>query len=404
MGTMKTEHFSVDAVILGGGAAGLWLLDDLVRKNYNAVLVESKALGSGQTVAAQGIIHGGFKYSLKGILTPSARRVSEMPKYWRDCLDGNAVPDLSGVRRRADFCHLWTTDSLTSSVGMMGASLSLSVRPIKLALAEVPECLSGCRSAVYRLDEPVIDPESFVETLAGFHPHRIFQVDAANGIQFTTASTGQIESVSLTHRSVDRSRTFRPTITVFAAGLGNVDLRRQVGLPVTLMQRRSVQVIVARGDLPAVNGHCIDGAATRLTITSDTDQGRTLWQIGGTISEDGVSMEPTDLVKFAKKEIGEVLPGIELKQVQWMTYRVDKAEATTKGGARPDDATVFLEGNVITAWPTKLALVPRLTDLICARLSPPSPPSRELPTVSDWPRPPVAQPPWKETDQWYTDN
>ena len=170
------------------------------------------------------------------------------------------------------------------------------------------------------------------------------------------------------------------------------------------MQRRGVQVIVARGELPVINGHCIDGGATRLTITSDKDQGRIIWQIGGKISEDGVAMAPAELVKFTKKELREVLPGIDLTGVQWMTYRVDKAEATTKGGARPDDAMVFLEGNVITAWPTKLALVPRLTDLICAKLSPPAQHLGELPTSLDWPQPAVAKPPWKDTDQWYTDN
>ena len=55
-----------DVVIFGGGVAGLWLLDELVRRGRDALLLESSRLGTGQSIAAQGIIHGGLKYSLAG--------------------------------------------------------------------------------------------------------------------------------------------------------------------------------------------------------------------------------------------------------------------------------------------------------------------------------------------------
>ena len=79
-----------DAVIFGGGIAGLWLLDELRRGGYSAVLLESRALGSGQTVASQGIIHGGLKYTLSGMLTKSAANISEMPGLWRECFAGQS--------------------------------------------------------------------------------------------------------------------------------------------------------------------------------------------------------------------------------------------------------------------------------------------------------------------------
>ena len=44
----------LDVVIFGGGAAGLWLLDELVRAGYEALLLEAGALGAGQTIASQG--------------------------------------------------------------------------------------------------------------------------------------------------------------------------------------------------------------------------------------------------------------------------------------------------------------------------------------------------------------
>src|SRR5207237_9669501 len=103
-------HFPVgevtcDIVIFGGGAAGLWLLDELVRDGYAVLLLEAHALGNGQTIASQGIIHGGLKYSLDGLLSDSAAAIRDMPQIWRDALAGRRPPDLRGTRIRAAHCH-----------------------------------------------------------------------------------------------------------------------------------------------------------------------------------------------------------------------------------------------------------------------------------------------------------
>ena len=97
----------LDALIIGGGGAGLWLLDEMVRAGLAVLLLEREALGAGQTVSSQGIVHGGIKYTLSGSLTESARAIREMPGLWRACLDGSRQPDLSTVRVLADRCHLW---------------------------------------------------------------------------------------------------------------------------------------------------------------------------------------------------------------------------------------------------------------------------------------------------------
>ena len=80
---MSSLH-RVDVLILGGGGAGLWLLDDLHRQGYSAALVEASSLGSGQTIASQGIIHGGLKYALNGKAAGSAAKaIRDMPLRWR---------------------------------------------------------------------------------------------------------------------------------------------------------------------------------------------------------------------------------------------------------------------------------------------------------------------------------
>jgi hypothetical protein len=60
---------------------------------------------------------------------------------------------------------------------------------------------------------------------------------------------------------------------------------------------------------------------------------------------------------------------------------------------------VLAEGNVYTAWPTKLALVPQLADKLCSLLvADRAAPRPQLPAA--WPRPLVASAPWETCATW----
>ena len=61
-------------LITGAGIAGLWTLRRLLSAGYDAFLLEESAIGSGQTLGAQGILHGGVKYGLDG----SSRAIADM--------------------------------------------------------------------------------------------------------------------------------------------------------------------------------------------------------------------------------------------------------------------------------------------------------------------------------------
>ncbi|MFN7609893.1 MAG: FAD-dependent oxidoreductase, partial [bacterium] len=52
-----------DVVLIGGGIAGLWLANVLQQKGYTVALLEENTLGGEQTLASQGMIHGGQKYT-----------------------------------------------------------------------------------------------------------------------------------------------------------------------------------------------------------------------------------------------------------------------------------------------------------------------------------------------------
>ena len=61
---MSKSTLKPDILILGGGIAGLWLINRLNAAGYQCLLLESHTLGGDQTLASQGIIHGWLKYAL----------------------------------------------------------------------------------------------------------------------------------------------------------------------------------------------------------------------------------------------------------------------------------------------------------------------------------------------------
>ena len=88
----------LDAVIFGGGAAGLWLLDRLSRDGHHVVLHESRGLGAGDTVGSQAILHVGRTSITSGLANRAVRPLRELPTLWRDALLGRIAPNLTRTR------------------------------------------------------------------------------------------------------------------------------------------------------------------------------------------------------------------------------------------------------------------------------------------------------------------
>ena len=66
-------------IIVGGGISGLWLAAELKARNIPCCVIEKNALGQGQTLASQGMIHGGTKYALDGLLTKAPMKLAQCP-------------------------------------------------------------------------------------------------------------------------------------------------------------------------------------------------------------------------------------------------------------------------------------------------------------------------------------
>ncbi|QDU06684.1 FAD-dependent oxidoreductase [Gimesia aquarii] len=400
----------VDLIIFGGGVAGLWTLNEASRRGYRCILLEAFELGSGQTIASQGIIHGGLKYTLQGMMTGSAHGIREMPLIWRNALKGEAQPDLSDTEIRSHHCYLWRTDSVSSRLGMFGAKMGLRVAPQKLSAEETPELLAQCPGSIAVMEEQVISPQSLVANLSATLRDQMIKYDPEQ-LSFHLDEDKQISSIQIPDPDGD-PLTIETAAVLLTAGRGNEPLRtlarQQPGSENPVMQKRPLHMTLVRGALPQFNGHCVDGAKTRITITSDTDsQGRTVWQLGGQVSETGVKLNRLELIQHAARELSASIPGINLSGLEWNTYSVDRAEGATKSGLRPETPQILKEGNLLTAWPTKLALAPRLATDIFQHLDE----MNVKPTLEDspWkesfsalPRPLVAQPLWETAENWVT--
>jgi hypothetical protein len=251
------------------------------------------------------------------------------------------------------------------------------------------------------VNEQVIDPASLLECMRARLSDRLLLLDRES-IEFERGEAG-IEAIRLVAKDTDQ--ILRPKIVALTAGAGNGPLRERAGLDPDAMQLRPLHMILARGELPELNGHCVDGAKTRVTITSDTIAGnRRIWQLGGQVAEDGVTMNSVETIAHAKRELEAVLPGVDFSETEWATYRTDRAEARTEDGSRPEGVQVRQDGNVITGWPTKLVLFPLLASEIMSHLDGPAGLESPVRRLRIFPKPSVALPPWENRERWLSSN
>ena len=397
---MSTRNrIRVDVAIVGGGVAGLWLLNVLRTRGYSAVLVERSAFGDGQTICSQGMIHGGLKYALGGSFTTAAEAIAAMPQRWRKNLAGDGDVDLRGVEVLSDRYYLWTAnDSTLGQLGVFLASKLLRGRAKRLERPEFPEPFADTafNGAVYELDELVIDAASLLGHLAETHRAYTLCGDVGRD-QLIRNDDGTLDSIRLPHAEIVAKRY------VLSAGAGNegiiADLAASATTRFPSMQRRPLhQVIVRAPRLPPLYAHCIDQLANtepRLTITSHVDaRGERVWYVGGHLATGGIDRNGDAQARFARNELTECLPWIDLSNARYESLHVDRVEPAQPGGRRPDEAFVQTVANVLICWPTKLTLAPDLGDKVLAALAHPPSLQPATPVSSNAAAPGVATPPW----------
>ena len=132
------------------------------------LLIESGRLGGGQTLASQGLIHGGLKYALSGLPSPASEAISAMPERWRACLEGRGEMGLTGLEPLSRHYYLFAAESGLGPLAAFLASKLLHGRALPLQAQDFPPFLPPdyFRGKVYRLDDFVLDPRQLTERLA----------------------------------------------------------------------------------------------------------------------------------------------------------------------------------------------------------------------------------------------
>ncbi|KPY18991.1 Oxidoreductase, FAD-binding [Pseudomonas syringae pv. tomato] len=383
---------STDVLIVGAGVAGLWLNARLRRQGFSTVLVESASLGGGQSLKSQGIIHGGAKYALHGALSGASEAIADMPRRWREALDGKGELDLSGVRLLSEAHYLWSPGTIAGNLTSFFASKAVRGRVDQVKGEQLPPALQNpkFKGKVYRLAELVVDVPSLIKRLAELAEDSLLAGQKIEPLY---------EADELIGLRVD-GRDIHAQRIVLSAGGGTADLLNALGVSQPQMQRRPLHMVLVKGPtLKPLFAHCLGGGPKpRITVTTHpAADGQCVWYLGGDLAEaDGVAREPDAQIAVARKELEALLPWVDLSQAQWATLRVDRAEPAQSGLVRPDNAFLDSQRRLMVGWPTKLALAPDFADRVLSHLSKDGiHPTPQAPLV-DVPRPPLAIPVWDE--------
>lgn len=386
-----SDPIHTDIAIVGGGICGLWILNVLRSRGYRALLLEKNALGQGQTIASQGMIHGGIKYTLEGFATESFDTIADMPALWRGCLAGEGPVDLTRVDLLSDDYYLFSDGRLTSRLATFFGSKSLRGRIAPVKRQDYPPAFAdkGFRGSLYQLQDMVIDTASLLAALRDNQAAYIFRTD----VDLVT-DDGEPYLV------LDDDQRLAARRYILAAGAGNEGILSGSGMGGVSMQRRPLhQVIVKSPKLPSVYAHAISlesGAKPRVTITTHpAADGDNVWYLGGGLAESGVTRASDDQIAVAARELESLFPWIDLADGQWATLRIDRAEPAQPEQTRPEHPFAkAIDDKVVVCWPTKLTLAPMLTAQLLPLLGDAVDPGEEI--LPDLPSPKVARAPWED--------
>jgi glycerol-3-phosphate dehydrogenase len=390
-------HARKDIVILGGGIAGLWLLARLRNAGYAAVLLESTALGHGQSIASQGMIHGGMKYALGGMLTGASEAIADMPAHWQRCLRGEGDVDLRGTITLSDAYYLWPQNNLRSRLNAFLGSKAVRGKVGEVPEAEWPAFFRGhIKGPLYRLQDLVLDVPSLVATLAERCRPYIHHIEwAATRLEHDAA--GRITQLVLANGLQLGARCF-----VSTAGEGTTALLDQLQPAGIAMQTRPLQMVVVKHRfMHPLYAHCVSAqlsATPELTVTTHPCRdGHSAWYLGGELAERGASLSQAEQVVASKAKVAELFPWCDFRTASWHSFFINRAEAAQPGGKRPDGPSVLRHQNLLYCWPTKLTLAPNLANTVLAMLQADgiTPTQGADAPLTGLPFPALADPPWE---------
>jgi glycerol-3-phosphate dehydrogenase len=391
---MRQKKVFVDVAIFGGGIAGLWLLTRLRKSGLAAVLFESNTLGGGQTGQSQGIIHGGLKYALQGVMTKEARGMADMPARFQACLSGHGEIDLSRVPILSPSHYLWAPNQFAAKMTGFFASKSLSGQVSSVDYQHYPALFQhpAFKGGLYALDEVVLDIPQLVSELVQLNQDVIFKIEPF--------SINNRLSEAVTVYQAGKALDIVAKQYIFAAGSGNEALIKQWPETIVSMQRRPLQMVLVKTPFShPLYAHCLAlGPRPRLTVTTHYRQdGSLVWYLGGALAEDGVSRREDEQIIAAKKELETLFPWLNFTEAHFKTVRIDRAEPKQVSGLKPEGSYMKAIHNQVIVWPTKLTLAPQLADQVLAHFQKINltPVWNDIDELRSWSKPLLATPIWE---------
>ncbi len=358
------DAYHCNVVVVGGGIAGLWTANRLIRKGCSVVVLESNALGGGQTLASQGILHGGVKYGIDGANRDIALRLRELPPRWLACLEDRGEVALGKVRVLAREQHLWSRDRFLGGFASAMARKAMQGDVEEVPKHNWPEVFqkNPPSGSLYVVKELVLDTLSAVTALAKPLEGNL----VAGTIERFVRGESGLESLEVA--LVDGTPVrLQGDAFVFAAGAGNESACQALGFGPAATQRRPLRMVLARGLGFPLYGHCVTASPKpRATITSNPLSQDWVWYLGGEIAEKGALLDPLETLERTKKEMERMLPAVPWDSVEWACHYVDRAEPRDSSGQLPPEPHVLAHGNTLIAWPAKLVYAPLLADKLLA--------------------------------------
>lgn len=392
------ESFKLDALIIGGGVAGLWLLNRLRNEGYKVWLLEKDQLGAGQSIASQGMIHGGIKYALGGKLTNASTAIADMPAHWKQCLAGTGDVDLKGCNLLSDDYYMWPRNSMRSRLNAFLGSKALEARVDKVAPEYYPAFFKNkIPGPLYQLQDIVLDVPSLLSTLSENQQDCIFKINWQQA-ELVKNPDGSIKSLLFSDGNEIQAQRY-----LFCCGAGAQALMDENHFTFTQMQRRPLRMTMVKHEIrDPVYVHCVSDKLTmtpEVTITSHRNHAdEPVWYLGGELAEQGAGQSEAELIDTAIKKLNSLFPWHDFSQAQWATLEIDRAEEKQDDGLRPADTSIAVQHNIMLCWPTKLTLAPNLANQVIelfqqAHLSPGESVVTPSPTFLE--KPGIAPTPWE---------
>ena len=381
---------SIDIVIFGAGIAGLWAFNRFKRMGYDVLLLESKSIGGGQTIASQGIIHSGLKYAFAGKINKLAQNISAMPDLWRAALRGEGDVDISTAHIKANSQYMLIPKGLMGGLIKLVTKQALGNSVHEVPKKEWPQDIqkSGFKGTVVFMDEPVLDVASVIRALADPYKGSIRKIDTPDD-PFGFLQRHDIEAQHI----------------IFTSAASNAHIASMSGHNKGLeTQARPLVQAFLKPAPYEIYAHLV-GSSDKPVATITTHQcsdGTLVWYMGGGVAERPLDSDPQDAINFAKNGFAQYLPDVDLSNVEWAVLPIDRVEGKSDiDGWMPDTPTIHSIDHVHYCWPTKLTFAPLLADRLTEKINTePSGRETDFSFLSDVD---YTQTPW-DTSQWIKEN